>query len=115
MSTERQRGYNEAKNHHSNGHTLDNWERQIEVAKDFGDYSEFDRGVEDYIKEINTDKPLPLNIFHMHLVAEMHSKMSSTAFKAFINRFNKLLETNRPDEAQKLINRMVNEFTGYVG
>ena len=58
------------------------------------------------------DNTLPLNIYNMHLVAEMHSKMSSTAFKAFINRFNKLLETNRPDEAQKLINRTVNEFTG---
>ncbi|QFR59883.1 hypothetical protein VOWphi5012_099 [Vibrio phage phi50-12] len=53
MTPERQRGYNEAKNHHQNGHTLDNWQKQIQVAKDFDDYTDFDKGIEDYIKEIN--------------------------------------------------------------
>ena len=58
------------------------------------------------------DNTLPLNIYHIHLVAEMHSRMRPENFETFLSKFTALLEDNRPDEAQGLINRMVNEFTG---
>ncbi len=53
-----------------------------------------------------------LNIYSMHAFLEMHGKMTANEFSAFKRVFHNLLDDNKPEAAQDVIDAKLAELEG---